>query len=128
MQNQEQHICKHPTRGGRAGITIKQPLTAHTTPEQLSDELRQGGGVVLQRGSSRGEKCAPSAELIKLHLQLRIILVLMVRFFRCLHQPLRGGNPVRMAMLGGRGEVGGLDLKAMHVSLLSSVKMHLNCW
>lgn len=27
--------------GGRVGITIKQPLTAHTTPEQLSDELRR---------------------------------------------------------------------------------------
>lgn len=31
--------------GGRTGITIKQPLTAHTTPEQLTEELqRQGGG------------------------------------------------------------------------------------
>lgn len=54
--------------GDRAGITIKQPLTAHTTPEQLSDELRRGGGGggggALWRGSSRGEKRAPSAELM----------------------------------------------------------------
>lgn len=56
--------------GGRAGITIKQPLTAHTTPEQLSDELRRGGGCWGRQGgrggSSRGEKRAPSAELIVL--------------------------------------------------------------
>lgn len=53
--------------GGRTGITIKQPLTAHTTPEQLSDELRRGGGGgELWRGSRRGEKRAPSAELIVL--------------------------------------------------------------
>lgn len=31
-------------RGGHAGITIiKKPLTAHTTPEQLSDELQRRG-------------------------------------------------------------------------------------
>lgn len=31
-------------RGGHAGITIiKKPLTAHTTPEQLSDERRRRG-------------------------------------------------------------------------------------
>lgn len=31
-------------RGGHTGITIiKKPLTAHTTPEQLSDELRRRG-------------------------------------------------------------------------------------
>lgn len=39
--------------GGRAGITIKQPLTAHTTPEQLTEELqRQRGG-----GGWGGEGC-----------------------------------------------------------------------
>lgn len=65
--------------GGRMGITIKQPLTAHTTPEQLPDELRwRGLGVwgcgvrwggwrgALQLRSSRGQKRAPSAELIVL--------------------------------------------------------------
>lgn len=31
--------------GGRTGITIKQPLTAHTTPEQLTEELQRWGGV-----------------------------------------------------------------------------------
>lgn len=37
--------------GGRTGIAIKQPLTAHTTPEQLTEELqRQGGGGVCVRG------------------------------------------------------------------------------
>jgi len=52
--------------GDRASITIKQPLTAHTTPEQLSDELRrcagrEGGAV--GGGERSGEKRAHSAEL-----------------------------------------------------------------
>lgn len=56
-------------RGGRTGITIKKPLTAHTTPEQLSDELRRGGrrgkrGALM--GSGGGEKRARSAEMIVL--------------------------------------------------------------
>lgn len=41
-------------RGGRMGITIKKPLTAHTTPEQLSDELRRGGGG--EEGGADGER------------------------------------------------------------------------
>lgn len=64
-------------RGGCAGTTIKQPLTAHTTPEQLSDELRQGGGGLRMR-SSRGEKRALSAELLVLRrgtLATRVITV-----------------------------------------------------
>lgn len=32
--------------GGRTGITIKQPLTAHTTPERLTEELQQLGEEV----------------------------------------------------------------------------------
>lgn len=44
--------------GGRAGITIKQPLTAHTTPEQLSDELRRAGWVGAEGcgGGAAGER------------------------------------------------------------------------
>lgn len=41
--------------GGRAGITIKQPLTAHTTPEQLTEELQR-------RGGGRGEWAADGGE------------------------------------------------------------------
>lgn len=47
--------------GGRMGITIKQPLTAHTTPEQLSDELRRGGGGRAAQGGRQGrETCTLS--------------------------------------------------------------------
>ncbi|KAG7244588.1 hypothetical protein INR49_029607 [Caranx melampygus] len=44
--------------GGHAGIAIKQPLTAHTTPEQLSDELWQG------RGGGRDSPRADDAPLL----------------------------------------------------------------
>lgn len=48
-------------RGGHTGITIiKKPLTAHTTPEHLSDELRRPGreegrreGAAERRGEER---------------------------------------------------------------------------
>lgn len=48
--------------GGRAGITIKQPLTAHTTPEQLSDELRRGrrGGRAAEGEQQGRETCTLS--------------------------------------------------------------------
>lgn len=47
--------------GGRAGITIKQPLTAHTTPEQLSDELRRGvGGGAADEEQQGRETCTLS--------------------------------------------------------------------
>lgn len=46
--------------GGRMGITIKQPLTAHTTPEQLPDELRWRGLGVW--GALRGLEGGVAAE------------------------------------------------------------------
>lgn len=53
--------------GGHTAITIKQRLTAHTTPEQLSDELQrrreEGGMLGGRKGSSGEEKRAASAEL-----------------------------------------------------------------
>lgn len=47
--------------GGRTGITIKQPLTAHTTPEQLTEELQQrrrrrAGGGGGEWAADGGEK------------------------------------------------------------------------
>lgn len=48
--------------GGRTGITIKQPLTAHTTPEQLTEELQQwvgaGGGGGGRANVQPQQKCA----------------------------------------------------------------------
>lgn len=44
-------------RGGHTGITIiKKPLTAHTTPEQLSDELRRRGKVGGKGGEERRDR------------------------------------------------------------------------
>lgn len=42
--------------GGRTGITIKQPLTAHTTPEQLTEELQRRGGRRGEWAADGGEK------------------------------------------------------------------------
>lgn len=54
--------------GGRTGITIKQPLTAHTTPEQLTEELQRRGGGGGREGGGSGlrmeeRKRAASAEM-----------------------------------------------------------------